>query len=463
MDMTTCPIFSNIIRFTIPLILTGTLQLLYNAADIIVVGHYGSETSLAAVSSTGALINLIVNVFMGLSIGSSVLVSQCFGAGKMKDVSEAVHTSIAIAALSGIVVGIFGFFASREMLVLMDSPDDVIELSALYVRIFFIGTPFNMLYNFGAAILRAVGDTKRPLYFLMLAGAVNVMLNLVFVIVFALDVAGVALATIISQAVSAVLVMICLMHTDGPVRYHIKKTRIYWDKLKKIIGVGLPAGIQGSVFSVSNVIIQSSVNAFGSAVMGGNGAAANIEGFIYTAMNSIYQAAITFTGQNFGAKQYKRIRTVAFECIGIVFCVGFGLGTLAKIFSTQLLSIYTDNPAEIAFGVVRMNVICLTYFTCGLMDVMVGLLRGIGRSLIPTIDSILCVCGFRIVWIFTYFAQYKASGAGTDDCLTALYVSYPISWTMAFLVHLLCFIAFFWYAKRKARREEEDAENGITA
>lgn len=453
-DMTTGPIFANIVRFTLPLILTGTLQLLYNAADIIVVGRYGSDTSLAAVSSTGALINLIVNVFMGLSIGSSVLVSQCFGAGKMKDVSEAVHTSIAIAVLSGVAVGIFGFFASRGMLELMDSPDDVIDLSALYVKIFFIGTPFNMLYNFGAAILRAVGDTKRPLYFLMFSGVVNVVLNLVFVIIFGLDVAGVALATIISQAISALLVMLCLMHTDGPVKFSFKKLGIHGDKLVKILGVGLPAGIQGSVFSISNVIIQSSINAFGSAVMGGNGAAANIEGFIYTAMNSIYQAAITFVGQNFGAKQYKRIRAAAFECMGIVIFVGFGLGMLADIFSDNLLRIYTDNPAEIAFGKVRMNVICLTYFTCGTMDVLVGLLRGIGRSVIPTIDSILCVCGFRILWIYTYFAQFKATGAGTEDCLTTLYISYPISWVMATAVHAICFLIFFSIAKKKGRSEE---------
>lgn len=458
-DMTTGPLFSNIVRFTIPLILTGTLQLLYNAADIIVVGKYGSETSLAAVSSTGALINLIVNVFMGLSIGSSVLVSQCFGAGKMKDVSDAVHTSVAIALLSGVVVGIFGFFASRQMLVWMDSPDDVIDLSALYVKIFFIGTPFNMLYNFGAAILRAVGDTKRPLYFLMFSGIINVILNLVFVIGFSLDVAGVALATIISQAVSAILVMICLIHTDGPVRFHIKKLRIHWDNLKKIIGVGLPAGIQGSVFSISNVIIQSSINSFHlSVIMGGNGAAANIEGFIYTAMNSVYQAAITFTGQNYGAKNFKRIKAVAFECVGIVFCIGFGMGVLAKIFSTNLLGIYTDNPEEIAYGVVRMNVICLTYFTCGLMDVMVGMLRGIGRSLIPTIDSILCVCGLRIVWVYTVFAQAKASGASPEDCLTTLYISYPISWVMAFVIHTGCFFVFYAIAKKRALSETEPAE-----
>ena len=455
MDMTSGPIFPNIIRFTIPLILTGTLQLLYNAADIIVVGKFGSDTSLAAVSSTGALINLIVNVFMGLSIGASVLVSQCFGAGKMKDVSDAVHTSVAIALLSGVIVGIFGFFASRGMLELMDSPDDVIDLSALYVKIFFIGTPFNMLYNFGAAILRAVGDTKRPLYFLMFSGIINVILNLVFVISFGMDVAGVALATIISQAVSAILVTICLMRTDGPVKLHLRRIKIHWSKLVKIIGVGLPAGIQGSVFSISNVIIQSSVNAFGSAVMGGNGAAASIEGFIYTAMNSVYQAAITFAGQNFGAKKFKRIKTTAYECLGIVITVGFGLGVLAKLFATQLLSIYTDSESEIAYGIVRMNVICLTYFTCGTMDVMVGMLRGIGRSLIPTIDSILCVCGFRILWIFTYFASFKATGASVSDCLTTLYISYPISWIMATAVHIICFLIFFAMAKKKAAREEE--------
>lgn len=454
MDMTTGPLFANIIRFTVPLIITGTLQLLYNAADIIVVGKFGSDTSLAAVSSTGAMINLIVNVFMGLSIGASVLVSQSFGAGKMRDVSDAVHTSIAIALLSGVIVGVFGFFASRGMLELMDSPDDVIDLSTLYVKIFFIGTPFNMLYNFGAAILRAVGDTKRPLYFLMFSGVINVILNLIFVIVFGMDVAGVALATIISQAVSAILVINCLVHTDGPVRLSFKKIRIHWSKLKSIIGVGLPAGIQGSVFSISNVIIQSSINAFGSAVMGGNGAAASIEGFIYTAMNSVYQAAITFAGQNYGAKQFKRIKTVAFECLGIVTAVGLSLGILAKIFASQLLYIYTDNPAEIEFGIVRMNVICLTYFTCGLMDVMVGMLRGIGRSLIPTIDSILCVCGIRIVWIFTYFAQFKATGADTKDCLTVLYISYPVSWIIAAMVHLICFLIFFRIAKKRAKSEE---------
>lgn len=453
MDMTRGPIFINIIRFVLPLILTGTLQLLYNAADIIVVSNYGSENALAAVSSTGSLINLIVNVFMGLSIGASVLTAQSFGAGNRKDVSEAVHTSMAIALISGIIVGIFGFFASHKLLEMMDSPASVIDLSALYVKIFFIGAPANMIYNFGAAILRAVGDTKRPLYYLMFSGAVNVVLNLIFVIGFGLDVAGVALATIISQIVSAALIVICLVRSDSEVKLTLSKVRIHRKKLGKILAIGLPAGIQGSVFSVSNVIIQSSINAFGDNVMGGNGAASSIEGFIYIAMNSLYQAAITFTGQNFGARKYKRINAVAAECAIIVCMVGLGLGLCAKLFAPQLLGIYTDKPAELEYGIIRMNVICLTYFTCGLMDVMVGMLRGIGYSFISTLNSIVFVCGFRILWIFTYFANVKASGAGTQQCLEALYGSYPISWLMASAVNAVCFFVFFTIAKKKSPTE----------
>lgn len=455
MDMTQGPILVNIVAFIIPLILTGTLQLLYNAADIIVVSNYGSDNALAAVSSTGSLINLIVNVFMGLSIGASVLTAQSFGAGSSKDVHEAVHTSMAIALISGVAVGFFGFFASRGMLQLMDSPPTVIDLSALYVKIYFIGAPANMIYNFGAAILRAVGDTKRPLYYLMFSGVVNVVLNLIFVIGFNMDVAGVALATIISQIVSAVLIVICLIHSDTEVRLNLKKIRIHWKKLTRILAIGLPAGIQGSVFSISNVIIQSSINAFGDDVMGGNGAASSIEGFIYIAMNAIYQAAITFTSQNFGAKKYKRIRTVMLECMVLVSAVGLGLGLVAKLFAAQLLGIYTDKPSELQYGVIRMSVICMTYFTCGLMDVMVGMLRGIGYSLISTINSIIFVCGFRIIWVFTYFAQIKASGADTERCLNTLYSSYPISWLMATVVHAACFALLFHIAQKKNPPETE--------
>ncbi len=443
MDMTRGPIFGNILKFTLPLLLTGTLQLLYNAADIIVVGQFASDSSLAAVTSTGALINLIVNVFMGLSVGASVVVAQNFGAGRYKDVSEALHTAIAVAVISGIVVGLFGFFASKSLLRLMDSPENVIDLSALYVKIFFVGMPFNMLYNFGAAVMRAVGDTKRPLYYLSFSGLINVLLNLVFVIVFHMDVAGVALATIISQAISAFLVLRSLMKSEGPIKLCISKIRIHKDKLIKIAAVGLPAGLQGSLFSISNVIIQSSINGFGSEVMAGSGAAGNIEGFIYVAMNSLHQAAITFTSQNFGAKQYKRIKTVCFECMGIVAAVGLVMGALMRFFGPQLLSIYTDNPIEIEFGVLRMNVIALTYFMCGTMDVMVGMLRGIGHSITPTVVSISCVCGFRIVWILTVFNAYKSASHSVTECLVMLFISYPISWLAATLTHVLCFVIHY--------------------
>ncbi len=443
--MTRGPIFGNILKFTLPLLLTGTLQLLYNAADIVVVGQFASDTSLAAVTSTGALINLIVNVFMGLSVGASVVVAQNFGAGRHKDVSEALHTAIAVALVSGIVVGIFGFFASKSLLRLMDSPENVIDLSALYVKIFFLGMPANMLYNFGAAIMRAVGDTKRPLYYLSFSGLMNVILNLIFVIVFHMDVAGVALATIISQVISAVLVLRSLIKSEGSIKLYVSKVKIHKDKLIRIIAVGLPAGLQGSLFSISNVIIQSSVNGFGSEVMAGSGAAGNIEGFIYVAMNSLHQAAITFTSQNFGAKQYKRIKTVCMECVGLVVVIGLAMGALCQLLAPQLLAIYTDNPVEVEFGIIRMNVIMLTYFLCGTMDVMVGMLRGIGHSLTPTIVSIACVCGFRILWIFTVFNAYKEAGHTPEECLIMLFISYPVSWLAATLTHVFCFV--FHYGK----------------
>lgn len=453
MDMTHGPIFGNILKFTLPLLLTGTLQLLYNAADIVVVGQFASDHSLAAVTSTGALINLIVNVFMGLSVGASVVVAQNFGAGRHKDVSEALHTAIAVALISGIIVGVFGFFASKSLLRLMDSPENVIDLSALYVKIFFLGMPVNMLYNFGAAIMRAVGDTKRPLYYLSFSGLMNVILNLIFVIVFHMDVAGVALATIISQAISAFLVIRCLIKSEGPIKLYISKIKIHKDKLIRIIAVGLPAGLQGSLFSISNVIIQSSINGFGSEVMAGSGAAGNIEGFIYVAMNSLHQAAITFTSQNFGAKQYKRIKAVCLECMGLVAAVGFTMGALCRVLAPVLLSIYTDNPAEIEFGVLRMNVIALTYFLCGAMDVMVGMLRGIGHSLTPTVVSIACVCGFRVLWIFTVFNAYKAAGHTTEQCLIMLFISYPISWIAATLTHITC---FGFHYRKLAKNNESD-------
>ena len=412
--------------------LTGILQLLYNAADIIVVGRYAGSVSLAAVGSTSSLINLIVNVFVGLSIGTSVVVSQNYGAERKKDVSETVHTSIAISIISGVAVGIFGVIMAKPLLSLMGTPDDVLNLAALYMRIYFAGMPATMVYNFGSAILRAVGDTRRPLYFLSIAGVVNVVLNLFFVIVFNMGVAGVALATVIAQCISVALVIGCLLKAEGSIKLIPKNIKIHKDKLIQIAKIGLPAGIQGSIFAISNVLIQSAVNSFGSIVMAGNAAAANIEGFVYTSMNAIYQTSLTFTGQNMGAKKYRRVNKVFLICTAFVVVVGGALGGLAYFGSKGLLSIYSVDPKVIEMGMLRMSIICTTYFLCGFMDVLVGSLRGMGKSILPMLVTILGVCGIRILWIYTVFAQHRT--------LTTLYISYPISWMVTAAIHLICYI-----------------------
>ncbi len=434
MDMTSGALLPKILIFSGPLILTGILQLLYNAADVVVVGRFAGATSLAAVGSTGSLINLIINVFMGLSVGTSVMVARYYGAGDVRMVQDTVHTSILVALLSGIVVGIFGFVMAKPILRLMDSPDDVIDLAALYVRIYFVGMPFNLLYNFGAGILRAVGDTKRPLYYLTISGAANVILNLILVIVFHMGVAGVAIATVVSQAISMVLVLLCLIRTQGIIHLDLKKLRIRKAPLLGIMQVGLPAGLQGSLFSISNVLIQSSVNSFLSTAMAGNAAASNLEGFVYTAMNSIYQADLTFASQNYGAGKKDRVKSVLWNCLGTVVVIGLGLGLLFMAFDRTLLSIYNQDPAVIDFGVLRMHIILPTYFLCGMMDVMVGQLRGIGYSIMPMIVSLTGACLFRIVWIMTIFSMPQF------HTLQMLYISYPVSWGLTFAIHMICYL-----------------------
>ena len=430
-DMTEGPLLPQILAFSGPLILAGILQLLYNAADVIVVGNYAGHAALAAVSSTGALINLLVNIFMGLSVGASVVIAQRYGARDVTGVRVAEHTAITLALYMGVGVGVMGFFLARPMLELMDSPADVIDGATLYVRIYFLGMPANMLYNFGAATLRAVGDTKRPMYYLMIAGLVNVLLNLVLVIVFHLDVAGVALATVISQVVSAVLVIICLLRTRGVIQLNLRQCRIEKKSLLQMIRVGLPAGLQGSLFSISNVLIQSSVNSFGSLVVAGNGVAANIEGFVYTAMNAEHQAAMTFASQNYGAKKYDRVRKTMWCCLGTAAAIGLGMGMLIYAFGAPLMSLYNSEPQVIADGMIRMSIILPTYFLCGMMDVMVGQLRGIGYSVMPMIVSLTGACLLRIVWIMTVFA--------TNPTLQTLYLSYPISWGITFAIHMICY------------------------
>lgn len=441
MDMTQGPLLGNIIRFSLPLMLSGILQLLYNAADIIVVGRFAGSTALAAVGSTGSLAGLMVNFFMGLSVGTSVVVSRYFGAGKHKDVSQTVHTSVAASLICGVFVMIMGITLARPMLSLMGTPEDVIDLAALYLTIYFAGMPVNLLYNFCAAILRAIGDTKRPLYYLTVSGLVNVGLNLVFVIVFHMSVAGVALATVASQVISAALVVICLLRTEGSIRLELRKVRIYKDKLLDMIKVGLPAGLQSSLFAISNTLIQSSVNSFGSQVMAGNTAAANLEGFLYTALNSFYQAAMNFTGQNYGAKKPERITRILVCCIGVVTVVGLAMGTGMYLLHEPLLGIYSTDPFVVEWGSLRMGIIVLPYFMCGVMEVFVGCMRGMGYSFVPMVVSLLGACGLRVMWIYTVFA--------INPTLETLYWSYPVSWTVTAAVHCVTYI----FVKRRVTRE----------
>ncbi len=435
MDMCNGPLFSKIMIFSLPLMLSGILQLLFNAADIVVVGRFAGKEALAAVGSTSSLINLLVNVFMGLSIGANVMVARFYGAGQKKELDEMIHTAILTSLVSGVILIFIGLIFAGPALTLMGTPDDVIDQAVLYMRIYFVGMPVMMLYNFGAAILRAIGDTKRPLYYLLLAGVINVVLNLIFVIVFHMDVAGVALATVISQVVSAWLVLRCLMNNDGSVHLDLKRLCIKKDKFLKMLQIGLPAGLQGSMFSISNVLIQSSVNSFGSIVMAGNTAAQNLEGFAYTSMNALHQSAVSFTGQNYGAKKYKRIGKITLICQLSVFVIGAVVSMVIYIFSPWLLKLYSDDALVISYGIKRLAIICTTYYLCGMMDVMVGILRGMGYSIAPMIVSLTGVCAFRVVWIYTIFAHFKT--------LEVLYISYPVTWTTTFLIQLIMFLVIY--------------------
>lgn len=444
-DMCNGPLLGKILQFSIPLICSGILQLLFNAADIVVVGQFTGSDALAAVGSTSALNNLIINVFLGFSIGCSIMTARYYGAQKWKDVHEVVHTSMLVSMICGAALIVIGIALARPLLEVMGTPENVLDQAVLYMRIIFVGMPALMVYNFGAAILRAVGDTKRPLLFLLIAGVINVVLNLVFVIVFHMGVAGVAVATVISQCVSAVMIVVCLMRSETVYQLCLKELRIYKDKLIEITKVGLPAGIQGAVFNVSNVLIQSSVNSFGSLVVAGNTAATNLEGFVYTSMNAIYQASLSFTSQNIGAGKMERIKPVLWRCLAVVFVVGAGMGGLGLLFMNQLLGIYSGEPEVISYGALRMELIFSTYFFCGMMDVACGSVRGLGYSITPTVISLTGACGLRILWIYTVFAL--------DRSLFTLYLSYPVTWAVTFLGHLVCFFIFLRKVKRKAAWE----------
>ena len=444
MDMVHGPITSKVLMFTVPLVLTGILQLLFNAADVAVVGQFSSSNSVAAIGSTSSLINLLISLFMGIGVGVNVLVARYYAIDHKKDVSETVHTSIAVSLIAGTLLAITGIVLARRLLVLMGSPDDVIDLSTLYIRIYFLNMPANIIYNTGASILRAVGDTKRPLYFLITSGSINVFLNLITVIFFHMDVAGVALATSVSIYVSAALIMLTLIRSSGSFAFSWKKMKITPDKLKKILIVGLPAGLQGTVFSISNVLIQSSINSFGSIAMAGNAASGNIEGFVYVSMNSFYQACVTFTSQNYGVRDMERVKKVLKNCLVLVMITGLILGNSAYFFGNALLSVFTRDPEAIAFGLKRLSVICTLYFLCGMMDTVCGSVRGLGSSLAPMIVSVVGVCMLRILWIFTIFQI-----PGFHN-LVVLYFSYPITWIVTFTAHLITYLILMKKIKTRA-------------
>ena len=402
-DMLHGPLAGKLLLFALPLMASSLLQLLFNAADVVVVGRYAGKEALAAVGSNTSLINLMVNLFVGLSVGTNVVVARDLGAGRHDNVSRSVHTAMTLALASGIVMAAFGVTMARQLLEWMSSPTDVIDLAGVYLRIYFLGLPANFVYNFGAAILRAQGDTQRPLYFLTFAGIVNVILNLVFVIVFQMDVAGVALATIIAQYISAALVLWCMVREPGPLHLDLKQLGMKWNVVRRIIQVGLPAGFQGVVFSLSNVVIQSSLNSFDDAVLvAGSSAGSNIESFVYVTMNAFYQAAITFVGQNYGAAKCDRVDKVARQCVGFAVLFGLVVGNLAYFFGAPLVGIYAPGEPEVVRqALIRMSIICCPYFICGFMDTLVGVLRGLGSSMIPMAVSIVGACGLRLIWVST--------------------------------------------------------------
>ena len=439
-DMLNGPMLGKILMFALPLALSSILQLLFNAADTIVVGKFAGNQALAAVVSNGALINLIVNAFLGLSVGANVVVARYRGSGNVKKIHLAVQTAILVSILSGVLLAFIGFFVAPKMLLLMSVPEDVLPLSSLYLKLYFLGMPFMMLYNFGAAILRSIGDTRRPLIYLTIAGVINVLLNLVFVIVFDMSVAGVAIATVISQVVSSLLVLRCLTQTEEDIRVDLKQLAIDVNCLKEIVKIGMPAGLQGCVFSLSNVVIQSSINSFGSIMVAGNSAALNIEGFIYVTMNAFHQSAVTFSSQNYGAKKFERCDKALILSGASAMVVGALLGLIFMIFKEPLLSLYTSDSEVLNAGFVRMGMLFKFQPINGLMDVMVGGMRGIGYSTLPTVVSLSGACVFRLIWIATIF---KA-----NPTIQMLYTVYPVSWIITTTIHICCYM----WARKQIRK-----------
>ncbi len=430
-DMCNGSIMDKLISFSLPLMLSGILQLMFNAVDIVVVGRFSGSQALAAVGSTTALINIFTNLFIGISLGANVLAARFYASGKEKEMSETVHTAITLALISGIIMAGVGLLLAKWALRLMGTPSDVIELSTLYMRIYFCGMPFFMLYNYGAAILRAVGDTKRPLVFLIISGVANAGLNMILVIIFHMGVAGVGIGTVISQLISCVLVLRCLYKSEGCYQLRFSKLRIQKVYLRQIFQVGIPAGIQSTVINFSNALLQSSVNSFGSTAMAGYTAANNILGFLYASVNAVTQACMSFTSQNYGVGKYKRMDRVLINCLILSVVISGVLGCGSYAFGTEILKVYTEDPKVIKCGLEILSMTTVTYFLCGIMDLFPGALRGMGRSGVPMILSIIGTVGTRIVWIFMLFPQHRS--------LEFLFISYPASWLFTIVMQVICF------------------------
>ncbi len=445
-DMTTGVLFPKILGFAFPLMVTGLLQIVYNAADVMVVGRFAGSISLAAVGATTTLVNLMLNLFLGLSMGSGVVVAKHIGAGDGASVHRAVHSAMLLSILSGIVIGLFGVVISPYALSAMGTPDDVHSLSTLYLRIFFLGTPANMVYNYGASILRATGDSKRPLYILTATGILNVALNLVFVINFNMNVAGVALATIISQYVSAICILYILLNINSYIHLSLRKLRFYKDEIRDILKIGIPAGLQGSLFSLSNVVIQSSINSFGAAAIAGNTASGNVDSIIFTCCNSVSQTATTFTSQNLGARQYKRIRKIYFNCIGVSMGIAVIFGVALLAFGPQILTVFSTDAEVIDMGLIRLRLFAVTYIVNSVLDVTTGQMRGLGKSVIPMIVTMVGVCGLRVLWVFTVFPQYRS--------MFTLYLSYPVSWLITGTVLVIMYAVTFRKILQRSKNDE---------
>ena len=446
-DFSQGPLLKKFVMFSLPILAMNMLQLLFNAVDMIVAGRFVGHRALGAVGASGALINLLVNLFMGLSVGTSVVVAQDYGAGRYRDVSRGVQTSLYLSALTSLPVMLAGFFFCEPLLKMMGTPEDILGISALYMKIYFLGLPGLMVYNFGSAALRAVGDSRHPMYYLIAGGLVNVFMNIFFVARLGMGVDGLALATIISQYISLMLLLVHLKRANDPIRLRFKDLRPDKQKLLQIIKIGLPAWLQGMLFSISNVLIQSAVNGFGTIMVAASSAASNIEGFVGTSMNALYSAAITFTGQNMGAKKYDRIDTIAKISTGLIVFTWITMGGLTMLFARPLLNIYTDNPQVVELGIVRINILMAAYFTCGMMNVYPGITRGMGYSIPPMLSTLIGACLLRIVWLWTVFAAWPTPAV--------LFLCYPVTW----LISGTGQVGIFLYARKKVRKK--NAEFGM--